>query len=187
MPQTPVTLHVVTYHRGGVPPGWYDDATGSGAMRWWDGQRWTEHRGPGPQRAAPYQRSVPIPGGGHPPLVRAGYQTASPLARRGTSRRVLQFTLVVVVVLIGGFVLLQVFSGGGTKSEWYQQGYDEGKDTALAFVATGSSPEAACDLALMDEIGFDNSTFNRRVKDLKRGCLQAVKDLDDGYRVPTLP
>lgn len=28
---------------GHPPPGWYDDPTRSGAARWWDGSRWTQH------------------------------------------------------------------------------------------------------------------------------------------------
>lgn len=26
-----------------TPPGWYKDPHADGRMRWWDGQRWTEH------------------------------------------------------------------------------------------------------------------------------------------------
>lgn len=34
-----------------TPAGWYDD--GRGQLRWWDGQRWTEHTAPLVQQAAP--------------------------------------------------------------------------------------------------------------------------------------
>jgi hypothetical protein len=30
-----------------APPGWYADPQGAG-LRWWDGQRWTEHTSPPP-------------------------------------------------------------------------------------------------------------------------------------------
>ena len=34
-----------------VPPGWYDDRSGTQTLRWWDGSQWTEHTVPLP--AAP--------------------------------------------------------------------------------------------------------------------------------------
>ncbi|CAM3743984.1 DUF2510 domain-containing protein [Tsukamurella ocularis] len=35
----------------GPPPGWYTDPENSAGQRWWDGQRWTNHR----QQSAPPQ------------------------------------------------------------------------------------------------------------------------------------
>ena len=32
----------------GTQAGWYDDGSGTGAKRWWDGQSWTEERQPPP-------------------------------------------------------------------------------------------------------------------------------------------
>lgn len=50
-------------------PGWYPDPYGTGALRWWDGYRWTEHlqppaapqppRQPPPQQPQPYQQPYP--------------------------------------------------------------------------------------------------------------------------------
>jgi len=37
-----------------VPPGWYDDGTGTGRLRWWSGVDWTEHV------AAPYAGAAPV-------------------------------------------------------------------------------------------------------------------------------
>jgi len=40
-----------------TPAGWYDD--GHGRLRWWDGQRWTEHTAPLSRPAAPTQAARP--------------------------------------------------------------------------------------------------------------------------------
>lgn len=43
-----------------TPPGWYDD--GRGALRWWDGQQWTEHvqtPDPDPAVDAPAEEQAP--------------------------------------------------------------------------------------------------------------------------------
>ncbi|MET4430969.1 hypothetical protein ABIA65_004280 [Mycolicibacterium sp. 624] len=152
---SPVTLRFVTHH-GGVPPGWYDDATGSGGLRWWDGQRWTDHRNP-----APHQ---------HPQYPAYG------MPARRTSRALPITLALVAVVVIGGFILYALLSGGEHKTQWYQEGYAAGAEAAT-LVRLGSSPEGACSLALIDKIKYDDSRRSTRVKDLRRGCLQAVRDL----------
>jgi hypothetical protein len=83
----------------------------------------------------------------------------------------------VAVVLVGGFVLYTVLSGGGSNTEWYDEGYAAGRDTAVALARISGNPESACNMALIDKIEFDDSSRSRRVKDLRRGCLQAVEDL----------
>lgn len=156
-------------HHGGAPPGWYDDATGSGTQRWWDGQRWTDHLGPGLQQPAQY-----------PQPVWPGYY--APPARRRRSRGIWVLPLVVAVVLGGGTIWYYTF-GGPTPTEWYQEGYDVGKDKGIGesrFIETGS-PEVECDMLLSGKIKFNDSN-NFRARELKRGCVQAIKDKNEAKR-----
>ncbi|WP_198679382.1 DUF2510 domain-containing protein [Thermomonospora amylolytica] len=42
-------------------PGWYSDPHGSGRLRWWDGQRWTEHVHPPEPQQAPQPQQAQQP------------------------------------------------------------------------------------------------------------------------------
>lgn len=45
-------------NQGQTPPGWYPDS--HGALRWWDGHRWTSHaQPPRPPVVAPAQPMMP--------------------------------------------------------------------------------------------------------------------------------
>jgi hypothetical protein len=44
-----------------MQPGWYPDPYSSGALRWWDGQAWTEHIRPGEQLMAAWPSGSPTP------------------------------------------------------------------------------------------------------------------------------
>jgi hypothetical protein len=51
-----------------TPAGWYDDGSGTGAKRWWDGQNWTDERQPqsagvGEAGAVPTAREQSVVGG----------------------------------------------------------------------------------------------------------------------------
>ncbi|MDQ2699597.1 MAG: DUF2510 domain-containing protein, partial [Actinomycetota bacterium] len=45
-----------------TPAGWYDDGSGTGALRYWDGSAWTDHRAPAPTApaAGPADTTTPI-------------------------------------------------------------------------------------------------------------------------------
>jgi hypothetical protein len=158
----PVTLQRMTPH-GGAPPGWYDDATGPGAQRWWDGQRWTDHRR-GPQPPAQY------PGGA--PYSQPAFWPAPP-ARRRTSRALWITPLAIGVVLLVGYALFFA-ANRNSHNEWYQKGYDEGMNAPLL------TAEFACSVAVL-ETKDSNFSFHR--KDVERGCHDAInKRLEEKSR-----
>jgi hypothetical protein len=43
--------------------GWYDDGTGTGAKRWWDGKQWTEDRQPPPSGLVEGIQAAAVAGG----------------------------------------------------------------------------------------------------------------------------
>lgn len=136
-------------HQGGVPPGWYDEGTGT--QRWWDGQRWTDHRrGPQPPAQHPYPQA-PWP----------GYYAAPP-ARRRTSRALWIALAVAAVLLVGYAVNFAV--NRNSHNEWYQKGYDAGMKASLI---DNSMAELACSVAVMKESGSHE-------RDIKRGCYDAI-------------
>jgi hypothetical protein len=178
-----VTLKLVTYH-GGASPGWYDDGTGSGAQRWWDGQRWTEHRSPGPPQPTQYPGGAYAPGALHPQPAWAGYPIAAP-ARRRRSWAFWVWPLLVAVVLIGGTVWYQIF--GGSHTDWYQEGYDVGKEHGIGssrFIDSGP-PESECTILLVGQGKYGiTDSHGFRARELMRGCVQAIKDKNDAKRSP---
>ncbi len=45
-----------------APAGWYDDGTGTGAKRWWDGQQWTDQRQEPPAGFVEHVRAEAVAG-----------------------------------------------------------------------------------------------------------------------------
>jgi hypothetical protein len=165
----PVTLQRMTHH-GGAPPGWYDDPTGSGAQRWWDGQRWTDHRR-GAQAPAQHPGAAP-----YPQPVWPGYHAAPP-PRRRTSRALWITPLAVGAVLLVGYALFFAVNRN-SHNEWYQKGYDAGMNASLL---DSSMAELACSGAVLREMNGVNSNSHER--DIKRGCYDAInKRLEEKKR-----
>ncbi|WP_350348907.1 DUF2510 domain-containing protein [Agromyces sp. G08B096] len=65
-----------------TPAGWYDDGSGTGTLRYWDGSAWTEHRMPAPPAAAPDAAAVPpvesAPAAAVPPVESAPAGVGAP-------------------------------------------------------------------------------------------------------------
>jgi len=159
----PVTLQRMTHH-GGAPPGWYDDAPGS--QRWWDGQRWTDHRR-GPQSPAQYPGGAPYPQPVWP----------APLARRRTSRALWITPLVLGAVLLFGYAVFFAVNRN-SHNEWYQKGYDAGMKASLW---SSDMANLACSGPVLDEIIEQGSSSHQR--DIERGCHDAInKRLEEKKR-----
>lgn len=84
-----------------------------------------------------------------------------------------------VAVVLGAVVLYSFVAGGDGHTEWYDEGYAAGRDGAIGLYHLSGNAESACNMALIDKIKFNDSSRSRRVKELRRGCLQAVEDLAD--------
>lgn len=77
-----------------TPAGWYDDGSGTGALRYWDGDVWTEHTAPGPAATAapdpvdvvaPVVTEPPVPAGDTQPYGPAVTQPTQPAYAAATS------------------------------------------------------------------------------------------------------
>jgi hypothetical protein len=105
-----------------VPPGWYPDPENPTTTRWYDGQRWTEHVGPGAQAAT----TPPTPVATQAPAAfdqGAAHGTFSPAAVHGTftpvwatppapapRRSPLTVTLIVLGCVLGGLVVVGILA-----------------------------------------------------------------------------
>lgn len=87
---------------GSPAPGWYDDGSGTGVQRYWDGSSWTQHTIPAPQN----QPAAPGTGYGAPggdPSA-AAYGAAYPGATTATARTVHPLGWVALAAAVVGFV-----------------------------------------------------------------------------------
>ena len=108
-------------------PGWYDD--GHGVMRWWDGERWTEHVAE-PEVTAPRG----IDNGFGPVGGEAGY---APRVAPAKSKLWVAWTalgIVVLGVVIGGAVFVAQWSEASAQSEKSGTADDSDKLAAVAGV-----------------------------------------------------
>ncbi|GIG21351.1 hypothetical protein Cch01nite_20750 [Cellulomonas chitinilytica] len=88
-----------------VPPGWYPDPENPTTTRWYDGQAWTEHRGP----AAPVPTPPPAAFAAAPPGAYA-LAWGTPPAPVARGRSPLTVALIVVGCVMGGLFVVGILA-----------------------------------------------------------------------------
>lgn len=157
--------------QGNVPPGWYDD--GSGTQRWWDGQQWTESLAPATPQTPAGGTEYLQPGYGQPagygqqPGYPGGYP-GGPGGPRKSKGPLFAVLGVVALLVIGGIVALILVLGGddggdSTAADGPSHSYSSGSDpkaTVEAFI--DAAKKGDCDAAeklvtqhFLDQVGSD--------------------------------
>lgn len=101
-----------------IQPGWYDDPEDSNALRYWDGQNWTQNRQPKQTSQPMPPPTLPPPSAPAPPPPPPGLQPQWPAPGGAAPRR--SRTVVWVVAGVGALVALGlllllvigIFAGG---------------------------------------------------------------------------
>lgn len=84
-----------------TPPGWYPDPQDLSALRWFDGQSWTDHRAAAPAAGTAAGPTGQSWQGGQP-----SYTAQAPAGGHSSSTRV----LVILASVVGGFILLSLLA-----------------------------------------------------------------------------
>lgn len=129
-----------------TPPGWYDD--GHGAVRWWDGARWTEHAQPAaPQHPSAVSTTPAAP----------GWQPASPPSGGRSKLWILWLVLgllalgAVVTALFAIPAVLSLVGGSGAVAPG-----DDDERAAVAAVELHDTAWNTADCALYEEATTEN-------------------------------
>lgn len=136
------------------PAGWYSDPDGASLLRWWDGERWTEHVSASepPSEGQPPAGVTAAGGGQQPGKTRSVF-------RRHSRARIL--TAAVVVVLAAVAVIALVTSGDDS-----QAAYAECRRDAQPVLAAMQSLGSHLDVGLVQsdygsEVGDVQATYDR--------------------------
>lgn len=166
-----------------TPPGWYDD--GNGAMRWWDGQGWTEHTHvpasepvvpvPHTQQAPAYAQQVPAYTQAQQPYAQA-YPVEQPKKKR---RWLLPVIIGGAVLVLGGiglaiFLVIQLFSLGQAASST--------GITSSSTAPSATAPSAAASSAPSAEVTAAPPAPTGAELPLDHPATVAVLDYDRAYQ-----